>query len=364
MISPKKLFNEFKKNKINFFIGVPDSVLKNFTNNIPEKQNFVTQNEGSAVALSIGYHLDTNKTGLVYMQNSGLGNAINPLISLAHKKVYSIPLILLIGWRGSPNTHDEPQHKAQGEITRDLLKLMDIKYVVLNNDNDLQKIKDLISHSKKNLKPVAILIKNKSIRTFSKKIKTIKKNNFISRKAFIENLVGKVKLNDRVISSTGYNSRELYQTLLDKKKTSRKVFYLVGGMGHTLSVGLGAALNSKKQNIILDGDGSLLMHMGSFINLQLHKKKNLKYILLNNNSHESVGGQINNIRKINLRFFAKTFGFRNYFEIKKKSELNKKIFNFLKSKESTFLNVYINEGTLKNLKRPQNLIDIKNNFKK
>ena len=103
------------------------------------------------------------------MQNSGLGNAINPLISLAHKKVYSIPLVLLIGWRGSPNTHDEPQHKAQGEITRDLLKLMDIKYVVLNNDNDLQKIKDLISHSKKNLKPVAILIKNKSIRTFSKK---------------------------------------------------------------------------------------------------------------------------------------------------------------------------------------------------
>ena len=130
MISPKKLFNEFKKNKINFFIGVPDSVLKNFTNNIPEKQNFVTQNEGSAVALSIGYHLDTNRVGLVYMQNSGLCNAINPLISLAHKKVYSIPLVLLIGWRGSPNTHDEPQHKAQGEITRDFLKLMDIKHII------------------------------------------------------------------------------------------------------------------------------------------------------------------------------------------------------------------------------------------
>ena len=161
MINTRNLFNSIKKDNINFFTGVPDSVLKNFTKLLSNnhKNHLLATNEGSAISIGIGYHLSTKKIPCIYMQNSGLSNAINPLISIAHKGIYSIPMLLLVGWRGSPGINDEPQHKIKGKITLNLLKLLGIKYIILNKDKDLIKLKKLILYAKKNSCPVACLIK-------------------------------------------------------------------------------------------------------------------------------------------------------------------------------------------------------------
>jgi phosphonopyruvate decarboxylase len=362
MINPKKLINTFRNVGITQYVGVPDSVLKHFLSIIPEKKNFISNNEGSAVAYGIGHYLSTKKIPLIYMQNSGLGNAINPLISIAHEKVYSIPLLLLIGWRGSPNSNDEPQHQAQGEVTKNILKLLGIKFIIINQDNDLSKIKDLINHSKKNKKPVAILIKNNKFSKVIKIKKIRKKKSNIKRILFLENLLQNIGKKDKIISTTGYTSRELYQIRLNKKLNRGKDFYMVGGMGHASNVALGISKNCKNKIIILDGDGSLLMHLGSLVNCGAISEKNFKYILLNNYTHESVGSQKTLIDKVNLKFLSKAIGFEKYLEIKKKNDINKKIKFFLKTNKKTFLNVKIEEGSIPGLLRPKKFIKIKEIF--
>jgi phosphonopyruvate decarboxylase len=364
MIRPNKLLKELKKNNINFFTGVPDSVLKEFINLIPENQNFISQNEGSAVALAAGYHLSSKKIPLVYLQNSGLGNAINPLISITHKAVYSLPIILLIGWRGSPKSNDEPQHITQGAITINFLKLMGIKYIILNNEKNLIKIKKLINHSKGKNEPVAILLKKSILSKANKKIILTKSTKNISRAFAIESILRSIKKTSKIISSTGYNSREVYQIRKDKKLNKGSDFYLVGGMGHTSNLALGVSLKTNSQVISLDGDGSMLMHLGSFINILLYGRKNFKYILLNNNSHESVGSQKTNINMINIKLFSKSLGFKNYYEIKNKKNFYRTFNKFYKSIGPSFLNIHTKEGTLNNLSRPKNLLNVKNLFKK
>ncbi len=362
MIDPKKLHIVLKNIGITQYVGVPDSVLKNFLSIIPPKKNFISNNEGSAVAYGIGYHLSTKKIPLIYMQNSGLGNAINPLISIAHKKVYSIPLLLLIGWRGSPNSKDEPQHQAQGKITKDFLKLMGIKTIVLGKNEDFKKIKSLIHYSKIKSRPVAILIENG---IFEKKIisKKIKKNNFsIKRINFLEHLLKKIGKNFKVISTTGYSSREVHQLRNEKKLIDGSDFYMVGGMGHCANVALGYSKYSKRNVIVLDGDGSFLMHMGSMVNVGFLAGNNFKYVLLNNGCHESVGSQKTLIDKVNLQLLSKSLGFKTYIELKKETEIDKQIKVFLNSKDKAFFNVMIQEGSIKNLSRPKNFLDIKKKF--
>ena len=292
MIDAKNLFLLLKKNQINFFTGVPDSVLKNFIyildSNKKKMKHIIAPNEGSAIALAAGNYLATKKPGLVYMQNSGLGNAINPLISICHSKVYSIPLILIIGWRGSPKENDEPQHQLKGKITPSILKLLNIKFLVLNNFRDLKKIKNLINYSKYKKRPVAFLIKNNTLSLDSNFQKDNKLKNYLTREVVINALLNVIKKNTRIISTTGYTSRELFQIRKNKKYKNGKDFYMVGGMGHASMVTLGYSLSSKNQVICLDGDGSLIMHMGSLISTGLKSKSNFKHILLNNGSHESV----------------------------------------------------------------------------
>jgi len=368
VIDTAKLINFFKK-KIDYFVGVPDSVLKNFSNhleNSKEKKHIVSTNEGSAVALAIGRYLAKKKISLVYMQNSGLSNAINPLISIAHKEVYSIPMVLLIGWRGADGTTDEVQHNLKGKITKKLLNNLQIKNCVANNNRDIRKINKLINYSiKKNL-PVAILIK-KNVLSPVNKIKNLNKsqNNFnsLKRADFLKGLLENLKKNDKVISSTGYISRELNQ-LRKHKKYEGSDFYMVGGMGHTSMVSLGASISSKNKVLCLDGDGSLLMHLGSLSLVGHLSNKNLKYILLNNFSHESVGGQPCISEKINFKLLSKSMGFKNYILVNRKENLNKKILQILKMKKNVFANILIKKGSIVNLSRPRNLYKIKEEFMK
>ena len=365
MIFAESLINFFKKKKINFYVGVPDSVLKNFIKKLDMQKNIThltAANEGTAVSAAIGYHLSTGKLPCVYMQNSGLGNAINPLISIAHKKVYSIPMILVIGWRGAPNQQDEPQHEAKGEITPKLLKLLDIEYLLIDHERDLKKVDTKIYNLKKKNKILALLIKNKTLIIKNKqKPKTKIKNKLLARSVFIENLLKNVNKNTKIISTTGYTSRELMQIRKQSNCKNGRDFYMVGGMGHASSVALGESLYNKDV-ICLDGDGSTLMHLGAMATNGFYGKKNFKHIMLNNNSHESVGGFETGTNKINFQKLTQSLNYKNYFKIKNNTGHIKIIKKFLKSIGPSFLEVVIREGALKNLERPKRLKDIKKRF--
>ena len=364
MIEIKKLIKILDNTKINFFSGVPDSVLKKFSNLIDKKKNhFVAVNEGSAVAMGIGYHLSTQKIPCVYFQNSGLGNAINPLVSIAHDNVYSIPILLIIGWRGSPKFNDdEPQHNVKGKITLKLLKLLKIKTLILRNNQDIKKIKSLINYSKKNNRPVACLIEKNTL--VGNKKKTIKNNKFlIDRFNFIENLLFKIEKKSKIIATTGFTSRELYQLRKYKKFLNKgKDFYMVGGMGHSAMVSSIISKFFKGKSYCLDGDGSFLMHLGSIFTAANIASSKFKYILLNNNVHESVGSQKTFIEKINLKDFSKSLKFKNYHLIKNPKKMQKKINSFIKCKGPSFLEVRIKNKSINDLERPRNLIKIKKNF--
>ena len=369
MIDVKKLIKVFKDNNLSFFAGVPDSVLKNFTNHLDIEKKFehlILANEGSAVSAGIGYYLSTRKIPVIYMQNSGLGNSINPIISIAHKNVYKIPLFLIIGWRGAPQLKDEPQHLAQGKITRQILKLCGIKYSILDNDSDFREVKKLINHSRKNKQIVAILIKKNALKLSNIRKKTVKKldKKSLTRSSFIETLLKFLNKNYKIISSTGYLSRELYNKI-SKNNLNINPFYMVGGMGHSSIVSLGYSLKSNKKIICLDGDGSFLMHLGATVTISKYSKKNLKYILLNNKSHESVGGQGTNIEKVDLKSFSKSVGYKKYFHLSKKADAPKIIKSFLKQDGPSFLEVDIKINKEENdLPRPKDLIGIKDKFLK
>ncbi len=364
MINPKELSNFLLKKKINFYSGVPDSVLKDFLSCINQNKkitNITCANEGAAVALAIGNYLGSKKLGLVYLQNSGLGNAINPLISIADKNVYAIPMVLLIGWRGSPNSNDEPQHMAKGKITKSLLKQLDIKHSVIENTKDFKKIEKLIKFSKTKKRPVAILIENKVFSKF-KKVNVKDFNKSINRSDFLISLLKNINNKDRIISTTGYTSRELNKIRKDHKIKKAKDFYMVGGMGHCSSVALGCSLANNNKMICLDGDGSLLMHMGSIATIGFYSKSNFKYILLNNNAHESVGGQSTNSSNIDFQKLSNSVGIKSYMQISSIKSIDSKLKSFLSSKHFKFLEVRIKSKNIDNLDRPKNFLKIKQNF--
>ncbi len=368
MIESGFFFNFLKKNKIDFFCGVPDSVLKaadSQLSKLKKKNNIISHNEGGSIATAVGYYLSTKKIAAVYLQNSGLGNAINPISSIASEKVYSIPMLLIIGWRGSPmdNQKDEPQHLLKGQITTKLLKLLKIKYCVLNSNRDLTKLKKLLTISKRKKRIVACLIRQKKLTHGQNK--KIKKKGFsksnILRSDILKHLVQVKSRSLKIFSTTGYTSRELYQ--IRKTYGSKEVdFYNVGGMGHTASIALGYSLHSKKNILCIDGDGSLLMHMGSLANNGVYASKNFKHMILNNYQHESVGGQKTSSNLLNFEKISKGCGYKKYFYSNRLSDFKTKFKKFINFTGPCFFEVSIEAGTIKNLARPKNLNKLIKNF--
>ena len=367
MINVSSLIKLLNKNKSDFFTGVPDSVLKELSaalQNQSKKKHIIATSEGSAISIGIGHYLSTKKVPVIYMQNSGLSNALNPLISIAHKKVYSIPLILIIGWRGSPKIKkDEPQHNVKGKITEKILKLLNIKYTIIRSVPDLKKFEKQIRFAKKNNSIVACLIEQK---TLEKSKTESKKKDFynLNKEIFLKTLINSLKKNTKIISSTGYNSRELMYIREKYNIKNSKDFYMVGGMGHTSSVALGYSLSTKHKTICIDGDGSLLMHLGSIKTLGTFANENLKYILMNNNAHDSVGGQRTYANKINFNKLSKSLGFKKFHIISNKKNLKEKINKFLLERNISFLEVKVANNKIKKLPRPSSLIEIKNEFMK
>ena len=376
MINPENFYKSLIKEDISFFTGVPDSLLKNLCFYISDiennKNHIIATNEGNALSLGIGYYLSTKKIPLIYMQNSGLGNIINPLLSLADKDVYSIPMILLIGWRGEPGVKDEPQHKKQGRITLKLLKTMEVPYYILsktNNNSDadsiIKKIKNKIL---KTNKPHAIVIKQDSFKDYKPK-KTISKKLSLTRDESINIIMSCIDDKDIVVSTTGYTSRELFEYRKKSSKNIKNDFLVVGGMGHASQIALGIALYKKNKNVYcLDGDGAVLMHMGSLTINSKSQCKNFKHIVFNNGCHESVGGQPTLGFHINLQKIASGSGYTLVLKAKTKNELKKCLKKLKDYNKPAFLEIMVKKGTRKNLGRPtttpiQNKNILMNNIK-
>lgn len=271
----------------------------------------------------------------------------------------------MIGWRGSPRlNNDEPQHNVKGKITLQILKLLKIKNLILRNNQDIKKIKNLINYSKKNNKPVACLIEKDTL--FDNKKNTSKTNRYsIDRFNFIEEFLLKIEKKSKIVATTGFTSRELYQIRKYKKLLNKgKDFYMVGGMGHSAMVSSTISKFFNGKSYCLDGDGSFLMHLGSMFTAANIASSKFKYILLNNNVHESVGNQKTFIEKINLKNFAKSLNFKNYHLINNPKQIQKKINSFIKCDGPSFLEVRIKNKSINNLERPKDLIKIKKNFMK
>lgn len=357
MIDPQKLHSQLQKKSIDFFTGVPDSLLKPFcnyiTNALDESSHIIAANEGSAVAIAAGYHLATGKIGVVYMQNSGLGNAINPLISLVDSKVYQIPMILIIGWRGEPGKPDEPQHIRKGMITRELLKVLGIKYQIMPQEQkDLEKsIEKAAAYCKKEKKPFALLVRKNTFTELP--LKKGGSKNPLLREEALEAILNLIDKKSAIISTTGKLSREVYEIRERKNQEHRTDFLTVGSMGHCSQIALGAAISSKKEIYCLDGDGAALMHMGGLATIGALKPKNLKHILFNNGVHESVGGHPTTNQEIDFTKIAKATGYKLVLSAKTKKQIEESIKKIQKSKVLSFLEIKIKPGARKDLGRPK-----------
>lgn len=353
MIDPIKLLKAFNKNHLNYFTGVPDSVLGGLISLLNSSKNKSINrsaaNEGGAVGLATGYYISTSRIPVVYMQNSGLGNAINPLTSIVDNKVFGIPMVLLIGARGSLGIKDEPQHLKMGPITLKVLKVLGIKYKILTKKNYFNQIKIARKTAIKENQPFALVIKPKLIKSLP--IKFVKENKkLFKRHDFIEKIIKSHRANDFIVGSTGYTAREIYYYLQKGNKNNQRVFHSIGGMGHSNQVGAEYAAQRKtKRTIVLDGDGAMLMQLGNVSTIKKLNLKNFFHIVFNNNVHESTGGQPISSINLDFRKVFSLFGYKKIYKINTPTELDK----ILKKKNIGPVGIYIkvNVGSLPNLPR-------------
>jgi phosphonopyruvate decarboxylase len=368
-VSPLDLFNHLSKSNVDFFTGVPDSLLKQFClcvdDNVSEHRHVIAANEGNAVALAAGYHLATGKLPLVYMQNSGLGNAVNPLLSLCDSDVYSIPMLVLIGWRGEPGIHDEPQHIKQGKVQLDLLKTMDIPYEIISK-NDIafeKKIDNSINKAIRKKSPFAIVVKKGTFDDYNSSSLQVN-DNLMFREKSLEILLNNFPEKSIIVSTTGKTSREIFEIREKKGESHRQDFLTVGSMGHCSSIALGIAIAKPDRNVVcIDGDGSLIMHMGSLSTVGKLKPNNFYHILINNQVHESVGGQETSATIVAMSALVKANAYQNVFFANNKDSLTSQIAEMISQTGPSFMEVLVKPGSREDLGRPTiKPIDNKNSF--
>jgi phosphonopyruvate decarboxylase len=358
MINTSKIYNLLRGSGINLFTGVPDSLLKDIcayiSDNTPNDKHIIAANEGVAVAIAAGHYLATKNTAMVYMQNSGIGNATNPLLSLADEKVYQIPMFLMIGWRGEPGTKDEPQHVKQGEVTLDLLDAMKISYKVIDDDETvaMKQFQQLISDIQATECPHAAIIRKNTFLPY--KLKNKLENHFeMSREEALQIVIDSLEIQDIVISTTGKLSRELFEYREQKGAGHKKDFLTVGSMGHSSSIALGVALNIPNRLVYcLDGDGAFIMHTGAITNIGALKPSNYKHIIFNNGAHESVGSQPTVAFQMNFPQMALSCGYQTAQTVSTVETLKNILNDFRTEQGPSFLEIKINTNSRENLGRP------------
>lgn len=353
-----------------FYTGVPDSQLKALCNylmniyGIDEKHHIIAANEGNCTALAAGYHLATGKVPVVYMQNSGEGNIINPVASLLNDKVYAIPCIFVIGWRGQPGIHDEPQHIYQGQITCDLLDLMDIENFVISEDTVVEELKRVMGEYNKVLdsgKSVAFVVRKNAL-TYDEKV-VYENDNDMVREEIIEHIVD-ITGDDPIVSTTGKASRELFEIRESNNQSHKYDFLTVGSMGHTSSIALGVAINKPDEKVwCIDGDGSALMHMGSLAVVGNVNPSNLVHIVINNGAHETVGGMPTVAGNMNLVKIAEACGYSYAVSVDNFNELDSELEKVKSLDELCFVEVMCSIGAREDLGRPTTTaLENKENF--
>ena len=332
MIEPKQFIERLRTGGVEFFAGVPDSLLKNLcayiTDNVSRENNIIAANEGGAVALAAGYHLATGKTGCVYMQNSGEGNAVNPLLSLMDADVYRMPLLMIIGWRGEPGVHDEPQHVKQGKLR------------VIRETNGI----------------FALIVRKGTFEEYKLQNQVVS-DWALGREEAIKIVVDKLREDDIVVSTTGMISRELFEYREAKNQGHAHDFLTVGSMGHASQIALGIALQKPERRVVVfDGDGALLMHMGGMAIIGDYAPKNLVHIVFNNGAHDSVGGQPTVGQMIDVEAIAKAVGYADVISVDSQMSLMAAMnhVNCAVIDGVSLINVNVRKGNRKDLGRPTN----------
>lgn len=294
-IETVEFYDHLLEKGVELFAGVPDSLLKDLCaciyDRTPREANIVAANEGNAVGIAVGYHVATGKYAAVYLQNSGLGNVVNPVASLAHPDVYGVPMLLIIGWRGEPGVKDEPQHVAQGRLTPAMLDSLEVPYTVLDADDWQSQIDDALSLMQSENKPVALVVRKGLFSKYSFKQENPKPEITLSREDALAEVLEAIGPDAFVVSTTGKTSREVFELREARGEGHAHDFLTVGGMGHSSSIAMGAALGTDELVYCIDGDGGFLMHMGSAPVIAQRARDNFRYVLINNGAHESVGGQ-------------------------------------------------------------------------
>lgn len=358
MIRPEYFYNTLMGMGIDFYTGVPDSLLKDIcayiTDHADRKNNIIAANEGGAVGLAAGYHLATGNIPVVYMQNSGLGNTVNPLMSLTDSDVYRIPVLLVIGWRGEPGVHDEPQHVKQGKTTLPLLDAMEIRHEIMSGDEaELEKqLAGGVKYMKETGRAFALVVKKG---TFGKyKLQNGTHNPYtMEREEAIKAVAGAMDVKDIVVSTTGKISRELFEHRTATGEGHSRDFLTVGSMGHASQIALGIALNRPERNVYcFDGDGAAIMHMGGMGIVASMLPGNFYHIVFNNGAHDSVGGQPTIGFGIDLPKIAAGCGYKTVMSVATRSELDTILPTLTTLPAPLLLEIKVKKGSRDDLGRP------------
>ena len=341
-----------------FFTGVPDSLLKPLCDWLISEygvsdRHIIAANEGNAVALAAGYHLATDKIPVVYMQNSGIGNIINPLASLMNDRVYGIPCVFVIGWRGEPGVPDEPQHIFQGEVTRRLLEDMDVRTFVISRDTaaedavrQLEEWMPLLRAGKQ----VAFLVRKGALE-FDGSVRRESGEGML-REEIVRRVIA-VSGTDPIISTTGKASRELFELREANGEGHQCDFLTVGSMGHSSSIALEIALRKPEERIwCIDGDGAFLMHMGAVALIGSNKPKNLVHVVINNSAHETVGGMPTVASDIDLPAIAVACGYPYAVSVSDHASLERELIAARDRGELSLIEVKCSLGARPDLGRP------------
>jgi phosphonopyruvate decarboxylase len=358
MIAPVAFVDALRNAGFDFFTGVPDSLLKDLCafidDEMPAANHVITANEGNAVALALGRYLATGRPGVVYMQNSGLGNAVNPILSLASPEVYGIPMLLIVGWRGEPGTKDEPQHVKQGAVNEKMLQSIDVPYWLVDGDSDVASIVAQATTTMTNISgPVTLLVRAGTFSAY--KSDTSAKRDFpLGREEALGVVLDGLRPSDTIVSTTGHISRELYEARAARGEGHANDFLTVGGMGHTSSIGLGVALGRPDEQVVcIDGDGSVLMHMGMLPVIGHVSPGNFIHVVLNNGAHESVGGQPTVALDCDLTAIAHASGYRSAISATSSGEVREALDRARSAGGPAFVEVKVRRGARKELGRPK-----------
>jgi len=356
MINPKDFYLEIIKHS-EFITGVPDSLLKEFNacilNEHPVDKHIIAPNEGSSIGLAIGNYISTGKVPTVYMQNSGIGNAINPLLSLADKDVYGVPMVIFIGWRGEPGTKDEPQHFKQGLIQEELLRAIRLDHIVIDSTlRDIEQTINQVYNSALDDKcPKVVLIRKGTFSDYPLKFNT-EKINLESREYALKTIIETFDKECLFIGTTGKTSRELFELRVSRGESHETDFLTVGGMGHASAIATGVSMNTTKRVVCIDGDGALLMHMGGLVSSAYYANDNFVHIVINNGVHESVGGQPTLINNVDIQKLALACGYSKAYSIKDANSFKTLCESGAMEFGPTLIEYKVKPGSRKDLGRP------------